>query len=96
MSFLQILTSSIRGMFPAIVYWTVLPMIPFIIAEQLRPVGEAPQYTLVIRDWKTDVPADETTFAFTPPEGAKKVGLEALANLDEVPPAAAPEKGQQP
>jgi len=60
-----------------------------------KSVGEAPQYTLVIRDWKTDVPAEETAFAFTPPEGAKKVGLEALANLDEVPPAA-PEKGQQP
>jgi len=42
MSFLQILTSSISGMFPAIVYWTILPMIPFIIAEQLRPVGKAP------------------------------------------------------
>ncbi len=44
MSFLQILTNSIRGMFPSIVYWTVLPMIPFIIAEQLRPVGEPPQW----------------------------------------------------
>jgi sterol desaturase/sphingolipid hydroxylase (fatty acid hydroxylase superfamily) len=44
MSFLQILTSSIRGMFPSIVYWTVLPMTPFIIAEQMRPVGEPPQW----------------------------------------------------
>jgi sterol desaturase/sphingolipid hydroxylase (fatty acid hydroxylase superfamily) len=44
MSFLQILTGSIRGMFPSIVYWTVLPMTPFIIAEQMRPVGEPPQW----------------------------------------------------
>jgi sterol desaturase/sphingolipid hydroxylase (fatty acid hydroxylase superfamily) len=44
MSFLQILASSIRGMFPAVVYWLALPLIPFIIAEQLRPVGEAPRW----------------------------------------------------
>jgi sterol desaturase/sphingolipid hydroxylase (fatty acid hydroxylase superfamily) len=44
MSFLQILASSIKGMFPAVLYWTVLPLIPFIIAEQLRPVGEAPRW----------------------------------------------------
>jgi sterol desaturase/sphingolipid hydroxylase (fatty acid hydroxylase superfamily) len=31
-------------MFPSIVYWTVLPMTPFIIAEQMRPVGEPPQW----------------------------------------------------
>jgi hypothetical protein len=53
-----------------------------------KAVGGAPQYTLVIRDWKTDVPADEIAFAFKPPEGAKKVELDALANLDELPPAA--------
>jgi hypothetical protein len=38
----------------------------------------------VIRDWKTDVPADEIAFAFKPPEGAKKVELDVL----ELPPAA--------
>ena len=37
-----------------------------------KAVAGAPQYTLVIRDWKTDAPADETAFAFKPPEGAKK------------------------
>jgi sterol desaturase/sphingolipid hydroxylase (fatty acid hydroxylase superfamily) len=30
-------------MFSAVVYWTVLAMIAFIIAQQLRPVGEAPR-----------------------------------------------------
>jgi sterol desaturase/sphingolipid hydroxylase (fatty acid hydroxylase superfamily) len=43
MSFLQTLVASARGMFPGIVYWLVLPLIPFIIAEQLWPVGKAPR-----------------------------------------------------
>jgi hypothetical protein len=45
----------------------------------------APQYTLVIRDWKTDVQPGPDAFAFTAPEGAKKVDAAALAALDEVP-----------
>ena len=43
----------------------------------------APQYTLHIKEWKTEVPAD--AFAFKPPQDAKKVALEALSNIDEVP-----------
>jgi hypothetical protein len=43
-----------------------------------------PQYTLRIKEWRTDVGAD--AFAFKSAEGAKKVGLEALADTDEVPP----------
>jgi hypothetical protein len=46
----------------------------------------APQYTLVIRDWKTDVQPGPDAFAFTAPEGAKKLDAAALAALDEVPP----------
>jgi hypothetical protein len=46
----------------------------------------APQYTLVIRDWKTDVEPGPEAFAFTAPEGAKKLDAAALAGLDEVPP----------
>ena len=42
-SFLQILVSSIKGMFPGFLIWAVLPMIPFIIAEQRWPVGTAPR-----------------------------------------------------
>ena len=53
----------------------------------------APQYTLVIKDWKTDVQVDQTPFAFRPAEGAKKVEQSELATLDELPPSA-PEKGQ--
>lgn len=46
----------------------------------------APQYTLVIRDWKTDAPAAADAFAFKAPEGAKKLDPKALSLLDEVPP----------
>jgi hypothetical protein len=58
-----------------------------------KAVGMAPQYTLVIRDWKTDAPVDQTAFSFNPPEGAKKVDQNALSDLDELPPSA-PAKGQ--
>jgi hypothetical protein len=58
-----------------------------------KAVAAAPQYTLVIKDWKTDVQSDPATFAFKPPEGATKVGLDALENLDEIPPGT-PAKGQ--
>src|SRR5262249_41141525 len=51
MSFLQILTASLKGMFPGLLYWLVLPMIPFIVAEQLRPVGAAPR----LRDYWVNV-----------------------------------------
>jgi len=46
----------------------------------------APQYTLVIRDWKTNVQPGADAFTFKVPEGAKKLDAAALANLDEVPP----------
>ncbi len=46
----------------------------------------APQYTLVIRDWKTDVQRSADAFAFKAPDGAKKLDAGALAALDEVPP----------
>jgi hypothetical protein len=50
-----------------------------------KGVGAAPQYTLRIKDWKTDAPIAADAFAFTPPAGASKVALEALENFDEVP-----------
>jgi hypothetical protein len=49
-----------------------------------KTVAAAPQYTLRIKEWRTDVPAD--AFAFKLPEGSKKVALEALDQIDEVPP----------
>ncbi|WP_092186157.1 DUF2092 domain-containing protein [Bradyrhizobium sp. cf659] len=48
----------------------------------------APQYTLRIRDWKTDAFADADTFAFKPPAGAAKIELDsaAMAEFVELPP----------
>jgi hypothetical protein len=43
-TFTQILLSSINGMFPSLLYWLVLPLIPFIVAEQLWPVADAPRW----------------------------------------------------
>ena len=42
MTFIQILVGSIRGMFPGLFYWLVFPLVPFMIAEQIWPVGKAP------------------------------------------------------
>lgn len=46
----------------------------------------APQYTLVIRNWKTDVQPAADAFVFKPKASAKKVDFKALAALDEIPP----------
>jgi hypothetical protein len=51
-----------------------------------KAVTGAPQYTLRIKEWRTDVPANADAFAFKPPQGATKVAADALHNIDEVPP----------
>jgi len=51
-----------------------------------KTVAGAPQYTLLVKDWKADVAAGPDAFAFKAPEGAKKVEFKALSNIDEVPP----------
>ena len=53
-----------------------------------KTVTGAPQYTLRIKDWKTDAVADADTFVFKPPSGVTKVDLDsgAMAEFDEVPP----------
>lgn len=48
-----------------------------------KAIGGAPQYTLRIKEWKTDVPAD--AFAFKPDASAKKIALVDLGDIDEVP-----------
>jgi hypothetical protein len=48
-----------------------------------KGIGEAPQYTLRIKDWKTDVAAD--VFAFKPDPSFKKIALGDLSDIDEVP-----------
>jgi hypothetical protein len=48
-----------------------------------KAVASAPQYTLRIKEWRTDIPAD--AFAFKAPQGAKKVAMGDLVDIDEVP-----------
>ncbi len=52
-----------------------------------KTVTGAPQYTLKIRDWKTDANADGD-FAFKPPADATKVALDStvMIEFDEIPP----------
>ncbi|MEJ2376992.1 MAG: DUF2092 domain-containing protein [Pseudolabrys sp.] len=51
-----------------------------------KTVASAPQYTLLIKDWKTGVSIAANAFAFKPPSGAKKVEFKELSDIDEVPP----------
>jgi hypothetical protein len=55
-----------------------------------KGIAAAPQYTLVIRDWKTDAQPSANAFVFAPPKDAKNVEVAALPNIDEVPPPAEP------
>jgi hypothetical protein len=52
-----------------------------------KTLAGAPQYTLKIRDWKTDANAD-ADFAFKPPADATKVALDStiMIEFDEIPP----------
>jgi hypothetical protein len=53
-----------------------------------KTVTGAPQYTLRIKDWKTDAIADADVFAFKPPADATKVSLDSgtMTEFDELPP----------
>ena len=48
-----------------------------------RASREAPQYTLRIKEWKTDVAAD--AFAFKADPSFKKIALGDMSDIDEVP-----------
>ena len=50
-----------------------------------KTVTCAPQYTLRIKEWKTDAQIAANAFAFSPPAGAKKLDFKELAQIDEVP-----------
>ena len=58
-------------------------MIPRKYVITSKGIGEAPQYTLRIKDWKTDVSAD--AFAFRADPAAKKIAISELSDIDEVP-----------
>jgi len=53
-----------------------------------KTMAGAPQYTLKIKDWKTDPIADADAFVFKPPAGATKANLDssAMVEFDELPP----------
>jgi len=46
----------------------------------------APQYTVRVKEWKSDAPASADAFAFKAPADAKKVEFAALHDIDEIPP----------
>jgi len=50
-----------------------------------KTLAAAPQYTLRIKDWKTDVPTGADEFAFKPPTDAKKIEFKSLSDIDELP-----------
>lgn len=50
-----------------------------------KTMAAAPQYTIRIKSWKTDVTPAAGTFTFVPPAGAKKLAPDALIDLDELP-----------
>jgi hypothetical protein len=53
-----------------------------------KTLAGAPQYTLRIKDWKTDPIADADAFVFKPPADATKVSLDSdvMMEFDELPP----------
>jgi hypothetical protein len=51
-----------------------------------KGVAGAPQYTLRIRDWKTNIQPPADAFAFKPARDVKQVAFGSLGNIDEVPP----------
>ena len=50
-----------------------------------KTVNNAPQYTLRVKNWKTDVVPAADAFTFLPPANATQLNPDALAELDELP-----------
>ena len=65
MTFAQTLLSSLKGMFPGVLIFSLVPLIPFIVAEQIWPVGEAPR----IRDYGMNVLISLSTVYLSLPLG---------------------------
>ena len=53
-----------------------------------KTLNSAPQYTLRIKTWNTDIGPVPAAFVFAPPANAQKLGAHALIGLDELPPEA--------
>jgi hypothetical protein len=48
-----------------------------------RNVDQAPQFTMVIREWNAGAGASAANFSFTPPAGARELTVEQLKELKE-------------
>lgn len=59
-----------------------------------KTLNSAPQYSLSIKGWKTDVRPTPDVFTFVPPMGAQKLSSDALIEFDELP-QSAPAGGYQ-
>jgi hypothetical protein len=59
-----------------------------------KTVNSAPQYSVRIKSWKTDIEPATGAFAFVPPAGVEKLAPDALIELDELP-QGAPTGGMQ-
>ena len=55
-----------------------------------KAVTGGPQYTLRIKDWKTDEQVGADTFVFKPSADAKKIEFKALSEIDEIPAGVVP------
>ena len=53
-----------------------------------KTLNSAPQYTLRVRTWDTDVKPPPDAFVFVPPANAQRLRPDALIGLDELPPEA--------
>ncbi len=53
-----------------------------------KTLNSAPQYTLRVKTWNTDVKPAPAAFVFTPPANAQRLSSDALIGLDELPPEA--------
>jgi hypothetical protein len=53
-----------------------------------KTLNSAPQYTLRVKAWKTDVKPAPDAFVFVPPAKAQRLSPDALIGLDELPPEA--------
>ena len=61
-----------------------------------KAVAQAPQYTLRIKEWRTDVKPEAGAFVFKAPDGTKQVALNAIGDIDEVPPGMTTAGGPKP
>lgn len=59
--------------------------IPCKLVITTKSVTGSPQYSLVVREWKTDQSPAADTFVFKAPQGSKQVKLDELTDIDELP-----------